>query len=400
MGISGDMLMSALYELCEEKEKFLNKMNQIFSPHIKLSPLSHSKNGIMGTQMQVLIHGEEEHIYPLFGEKHHHGESYLSIQNRLKTLDLPDIVKNNALSIYQAIGNAEAAVHGTAIEQIHFHEVGTLDAVADVVGCAYLIYLIAPEKILFSPIHVGSGFVQCAHGVLPVPAPATAELLKDIPYYTGSISSELCTPTGAALAKHFADDFGAMPPLKVQKTGYGMGHKDFPIANCLRAFLGESFSINTPNPNDILEPAPTLPSCDDSILEISCNLDDMTGEALGYATELLLDAGALDVFTVPIQMKKNRPAHALFCFCEPEQKELFTELMFRHTTTRGIRYQTYERAKLESSFYQKDTDYGPVRIKKSTGYHITKEKPEFEDLKKIAQHSGCSIQELLSQLDK
>lgn len=405
MGAAGDMLMSALYELCDQKERFLEKMNQVFAPDIKLTPLSHTKNGIMGTQIQILIHGEEEHVYehiPASKEQHHHhGLSYLSILEKINTLDLPDLVKENALAVYQTIGNAEASVHGTSLEQIHFHEVGTLDALVDVVGCSYLFYLLAPEKIICSPIHVGSGFVRCAHGVLPVPAPATAEILKGIPYYSGSISSELCTPTGAALIKHFVDDFGTMPPLTVSATGYGMGHKDFSITNCLRAFLGTSFVSATPDPTESEKNTKETSSfCDDTILEISCNLDDMTGESLGFVTELLLEKGALDTFTIPIQMKKNRPASLLVCFCEPTQKETFTELIFKHTTTRGVRYQTYERAKLESSFYEKDTIYGAIRMKKSSGYHVTKEKPEFEDVKAAALCAGCSIQDVLSQLTK
>ncbi len=404
MGIAGDMLMSALYELCDEKELFLKKMNQLFSPDIRLTPIAHSKNGIMGTQMQVLIHGKEEHVYePNHSaertEQHHHGASYPSIAEKIETFDLPDVVKKNALAVYQCIGSAEAKVHGTNIEQIHFHEVGTLDAIADVVGCSYLFYLLAPEKIICSPIHVGSGFVRCAHGVLPVPAPATAEILKEIPYYTGSISAELCTPTGAALAKYFADEFGAMPPLTVDAVGCGMGHKDFPIVNCVRAFYGSTFTAKTPAPASSSPDADSATACgDDTILEISCNLDDMTGEALGFATECLLDAGALDVFTVPIQMKKNRPAHLLIVFCEPSQKDTFIELMLKHTTTRGVRYHTYNRAKLTSTFYQEDTIYGPIRIKESSGYHVTKKKPEFEDVKAAALRAGCSIEDVLSDL--
>lgn len=406
MGVAGDMLMSALYEICDQKDLFLSKMNEIFAPDIRLTPLAHCKNGIMGTQMQVLVHGREEDVAEepdsglhdsdthtsdshTHAGHHHHGFTYTSVLEKLDTLDLPDAVKENARAVYEQIGNAEAAVHGTTLEQIHFHEVGTLDALADVVGCSYLFYLIAPEKIICSPIHVGSGFVRCAHGVLPVPAPATAEILKEVPYYTGSISSELCTPTGAALVKHFSDSFGTMPTITVQAAGYGMGHKDFPIVNCVRAFLGDSFVSKTEKTFH-----------DDTILEISCNLDDMTGEALGFATELLLNAGALDVFTISIQMKKNRPGILLVCFCEPEQKEKFTELLFKHTSTRGVRYQEYERAKLDASFYEKNTAYGTIRMKKNSGYGITKEKPEFEDVKAAALRSGVSLTDVYTHLSE
>lgn len=382
MGAAGDMLMSSLFELCEEKELFLNTMNQLFSPEIKLTPLKVTKNGIMGTQMQVLIRGHEEGVYD-FPEKphteehhHHHHVTYSAILEKIETLDLPHAVKENASAIYKLIGEAEASVHGTTLEQIHFHEVGTLDALVDVVGCSYLFYLIAPEQILCSPVHVGSGFVKCAHGILPVPAPATAQLLKGIPFYSGDIASELCTPTGAAILKHFVNRFCTMPLLNTQAVGYGMGHKEFQTLNCVRAFLGD------------FSPSQTK----DEVLEISCNLDDMTGEAIGFATELLMEAGALDVYTVPIQMKKNRPGILLVCLCKPEGKDLFTDLLFKHTTTRGMRYQSYERTKLTSSSRTVSTAYGDIRIKESVGPNIKHQKPEYEDVKEAAKAHNVSLE--------
>ena len=190
---------------------------------------------------------------------------------------------------------------------------GTLDALADVVGCALLIRTIAPEQILASPLHVGNGFVKCAHGVLPVPAPATAELLRGIPFYTGSVTGELLTPTGAAILHYYVLRYLPMPTMTASEIGYGIGSKDFGIANCVRAFLGDTASYLA------AEEEPY--SCDDTILSISCNIDDMTGEALGLATEIFMAAGALDVFTIPIQMKKNRPGILLTCLCEMEERE-------------------------------------------------------------------------------
>ena len=250
----------------------------------------------------------------------------------------------------------------------------------DVTGCAYLLSMLAPETIFCSPVHVGSGFVHCAHGTLPVPAPATAELLKGIPFYSGNISGELCTPTGAAILKHFVTSFESMPPMNVTEIGYGMGTKDFPAANCVRVFFGESSA-----------PSQSAPSYDDSVLSISCNLDDMTGEAVGFTTELLLQAGALDVYTIPIQMKKNRPGILLTCICEPKNRERMTSLFFLHTTTRGVRYQVFDRAKLTSEIENRHTLYGDVQVKKSCGYGVTKEKAEFEDLKKIAADNNYEI---------
>lgn len=402
MGAAGDMLMSALYEICEEKEWFLQTMNQVFSPFdVTIAAENSTKCGVRGTHMKVLVHDSEEqsgslpqhHEHPAHPEHHEHSEhhthaDYASVLTNIQSLELPDAVKKDASAIYQLIGEAEAKVHGTSIEQIHFHEVGTLDALADVVGCALLIHTIAPEQILATPVHVGNGFVRCAHGVLPVPAPATAELLKGIPYYTGSVTSELCTPTGAALLKYYVSRFLPMPQLTTTAIGYGMGQKDFEFANCVRAFLGETAELSTHFSNEDFEDDF---SADDSVLSVSCNIDDMTGEALGLATEILMAAGALDVYTIPIQMKKSRPGILLTCLCNPEDQEKFTGLFFLHTSTRGVRYQLFDRAKLESTFVTRSSAYGSIRVKQSSGYGIQKEKPEFEDLKSLVLKNHCSF---------
>lgn len=269
------------------------------------------------------IHDENEHTHTHDNNSHHEHHhthahtSYTQILEQIHTLPFPSSVKDSVAAVYRLIGEAESKVHHSTLDQIHFHEVGSIDALVDVTGCAYLLSLLEPETILCSPVHVGNGFVHCAHGTLPVPAPATAELLKGIPFYSRNIQGELCTPTGAAVLKHFVTSFEAMPPMNVTEIGYGMGTKDFAAANCVRVFLGES----SPGSN-------TAPSFDDSVLSISCNLDDMTGEAVGFATELLLQAGALDVYTIPIQMKKNRPGILLTCICEPKDRERLTSLFF------------------------------------------------------------------------
>lgn len=431
MGAAGDMLMSALYEICEQKDVFLETMNRVFAPyHITLSAEAITKCGILGTSLHVSIAGEEElpeghhthedaqhthtnaqhshedahadvkhshedtHADTQHSHEHtHRHTSYASILSEIDALDLPEKVRTDAKAIYHLLGEAEARVHGSTLEQIHFHEVGSLDALADITGCALLLSMLAPDEILCSPIHVGSGFVRCAHGVLPVPAPATAELLKGIPFYTGAVASELCTPTGAAILKYYVSRFCSMPSLQTEAVGYGMGHKDFEIANCVRVFSGTPFKENTSAPS-AESPESTdeygFPD-DDSVLCISCNLDDMTGEALGLATEILMAAGALDVFTIPIQMKKSRPGILLSCICKPEEKDKFTGLFFLHTSTRGVRYQTYSRAKLESTFETRPTAYGDIRIKKSSGYGIEKEKAEFEDLKSVILKNHCSV---------
>ena len=281
MGAAGDMLMAALYELLDDKPAFLDAMRALGLPGIEITAEPAVKCGITGTHMKVLVHGEEE-LDALHEQEHGHGHEHThhhtglhDIEHLLSHLDLPQAVQTDALAVYRLIAGAESKVHGTTVDQIHFHEVGTLDALADVVGVCLLMHLLSAEKVFCSNVHVGCGQVRCAHGILPVPAPATALLLEGVPIYGGAVSGELCTPTGAALLRHFVTEFGAMPAMRLSKTSYGMGTKDFPAANCVRAMLGET---NAPA---------------QEILELSCNLDDCTGESLGFAMERLFDAGAL-----------------------------------------------------------------------------------------------------------
>ena len=215
--------------------------------------------------MKVTTHGEEEDS----DHHHHHHGGMADIRGIVSGLPLPTMVKLDILSVYEEIAQAESQVHGVPMEHIHFHEVGTMDAIADITAVCLLLHRLAPDKVVASPVHVGSGQVRCAHGILPVPAPATAYLLRGIPIYGGEITGELCTPTGAALLKYFATEFGPMPVMRVQAMGYGMGKKDFPRANCVRAMLGETEDAG------------------DRIVELQCNVDDMTGEAIGFALEQL-----------------------------------------------------------------------------------------------------------------
>lgn len=387
MGAAGDMLMAALYELLEDKQAFLDMMRSLGLPGIEISAEPAVKCGITGTHMKVLVHGSEEldalhdHLHEHAHEhshdhEHHHHTGLHEIEHLLSHLDLPQMVRDDALAVYRRIAEAESKVHGTTVDQIHFHEVGTLDALADVVGVCLLMHLLAPEKVYASSVHVGCGQVKCAHGILPVPAPATALLLAGVPIYGGAIQGELCTPTGAALLTHFVTKFGELPAMRLLKSGYGMGTKDFPAANCVRAMLGEM-------------DAPT-----EEILELSCNLDDCTGEVIGFAMERLLDAGALDVYWTSVGMKKNRPGILLTCMCRPLDREKMVELLFRHTTTLGVRESAFRRYTLSRESKTIQTPDGDIRVKVSTGYGVTREKPEFEDLAKIARKTGKSFSEL------
>jgi uncharacterized protein (TIGR00299 family) protein len=250
-----------------------------------------------------------------------------------------------------------------------------MDAVADVAAVCLLLNELGPDEIVASPVHVGSGQVKCAHGILPVPAPATAYILKDVPIYGGEVRGELCTPTGAALLKHFVNRFASMPVMRVSAIGYGMGKKDFPAANCVRAMLGETAGAA------------------DTLLELSCNVDDMTGEALGFAMERLFEGGARDVYTVAVGMKKNRPGTLLRVLCDVRNREAMLALLFRHTSTLGVRETAVKRYVLNRTVTARRTQYGTVSVKESSGYGVKKRKYEYEDLARIAREKGLSLKE-------
>ena len=370
MGAAGDMLAAALLELLPDKQAFLTQMNDLGLPGVEISAQRAVKCGITGTHFRVAIQGREE-------DEHHHAHSGLGqIRSLVEALPIPTMVKLDVLAVYRLIAQAESQVHGVPVEHIHLHEVGALDAVADITAVCLLLHRLDAEQIVASPVHVGSGSVCCAHGVLPVPAPATALLLQGIPSYGGEIAGELCTPTGAALLKHFVQKFGPQPMMAIQAVGYGMGKKDFPRANCLRVLLGD-----TQQPGE-------------EILELRCNLDDMTGEALGFAQERLLEAGALDVFTTAIGMKKCRPGILLTVLCRESDREKLVQCLFRHTTTLGIRETLCQRHTLARHVEQVETPWGQVRKKVSTGQGIYREKYEYEDLARLAKEHGVSLQEV------
>lgn len=277
------------------------------------------------------------------------------------------------MAVYGKIAEAESHAHGRPVEEVHFHEVGAMDAVADITAFCLMMHELAPDKIVVSPINVGFGNVRCAHGILPVPAPATAWILRGIPVYAGRVEGELCTPTGAAILAHFAQEFGSFPRMKVSRIGIGCGKKEFDQANCVRAMLGET------------------PDSEETILELSCNLDDMSPEAVGFAMEELLAAGAVDVFTIPVTMKKSRPGLLLTCMCRESLREKILGLMFRHTTTLGIRESICNRYILDRSIRTIETPAGPVRIKEAAGWGTSREKYEYEDLARIARDREISL---------
>ena len=417
MGAAGDMLMAALLELIPDPDAFIGRMNALGLPGVRFERRAAQKCGVTGTHVSVTVDGEEEFSHDVgsghaHGHEHdhhhehdhehhhehehehhhehehehehghHHHTGLSDISGILALLPVPDAVRAHASAVYQSIARAESEVHGRPVDEIHFHEVGSLDAVADVVGVCWLMDMLAPVRVVVSPVHVGFGEVRCAHGVLPVPAPATAKLLAGVPIYGGKVRGELCTPTGAALLAHFADRFGDMPVMTVEKIGYGMGTKDFEWANCVRAMLGETD-----------EPA-------EAVTELSCNLDDMTAEAIGFAMEALREAGALDVWAQSIQMKKSRPGTLLSCLCRPEDEAKFARLMFRHTSTIGVRCQTLRRYALSREFVTLDTPYGPMRAKHAFGYGVDRLKPEFDDVAAAAKRENLPLSEIEKAIER
>lgn len=412
MGAAGDMLTAALLELLPNREAFLHKLNALGIPGVTMTTEKAVKCGITGTHFRVMVQGQEEdehlhdhhhhehsHSHPhehSHGHDEHHEHSHNHNHNHhhdhvhgslheiahiVAHLPVSQQVKGHILSVYNLIAQAESQVHGVPISDIHFHEVGTMDALADITAVCMLMEELQPEQVIASAVHVGCGAVRCAHGILPVPAPATALILQDVPIYGGRIEGELCTPTGAALLKHFVNRFGDMPTMRVASVGYGMGKKDFPKANCVRAMLGQTAAQA------------------DSVVELSCNVDDMTAEAMGFALEQFMEAGALDAFTSPIGMKKSRPGTLIRVLCRIEDKEKMAELMFRHTSTLGIREQTMNRYTLERKTETVDTPYGQVRRKVSSGYGVKRVKYEYADLSRIAKERGVGLEDLIREFN-
>ena len=398
MGVAGDMLSAALFELFDDRETLLRELNDLQIPHVRYEAETVSKCGVSGTQMHVYADGEEEseemhehHHHHHEEEHHHHHDGHHHSHNGMHGIahivkdhiSASEKVKNDVMNVYQIIAEAESHVHGVEVSDIHFHEVGTADAIADITAVCYMLEKLQVEEIIASPVHVGQGTVKCAHGILPVPAPATAQILKGVPIYSKeNIVGELCTPTGAALLKYFVKSFKAMPLMTVEKIGQGMGKKDFTQINCLRVFLG------------------TSPDLEDQVVELSCNVDDMTGEEIGYALGKLMENGALDAFTVPIGMKKGRPGIMIHAVCRENNKLQILQTLFRNTSTIGVRETVKNRYVLDRVLEKKETEFGEVRYKRSFGYGTERIKYEYDDLSAIAAKTGLSLREILSKIGK
>lgn len=413
MGAAGDMLTAALLELLSESDRkaFLEELSGLGIPGVSFHAEPMEKCGIRGTHMRVTVDGTEEESLDAHLHEHHHDHAHShehehhhdhgehahhhdhdhghahhhrgmhDIEHIVRGhMRVSDRVKDDIMAVYALIGEAESHAHGVPVSEIHFHEVGSLDAVADIAAVCLLMERLRPDQVIVSPIHVGSGHVHCAHGILPVPAPATAYILKDVPVYGGAIEGELCTPTGAALLKRFATGFGSMPIMRTEAIGYGMGMKDFPAANCVRAMLGE-----TEDRSEI-------------VTELSCNVDDMTAEQVGFAMEKLFETGALEVYTIPIGMKKSRPGTLIRVICREEDREAMVRDIFRYTSTIGIRETPQRRYVLNREIRTVETELGEVRQKISRGYGVIRSKYEYDDLARIAREKDMSVEEVRERI--
>jgi len=379
-GISGDMTLGALVDAgCNLAE---------IEKHLRLLPVSGwkissekvSRHGFRATQVHVESSDPQRH------------RSLSTILQLIEQAQLPPSIAERASQIFQKLGEAEALVHGSPIEKVHFHEVGAVDAIVDIVGAAAGFEQLGIDKFYCSALNVGGGRVNSQHGNLPVPAPATAELLRGAPTYSNGVQRELVTPTGAAIVAAVASEFGPQPAMTVAAIGLGAGSADLAEQpNVLRLFVGES----APRWESAITSG-TMP--DEDLIVLEANLDDMNPQVYGYFAERALEAGALDVFSIPVQMKKNRPGQLVTILCKPSDREKFSELLFRETTTLGVRQSDVKRRALQRESAVVQTPFGSIRLKIARlNGHILNVAPEYEDCRKAAAESSVPLKEVLAE---
>jgi len=365
-GISGDMTLGALLDAGVDKDRFQAEIKKLSEVNFDLKIGKVTKNGIEATNVEVVTPHE------------HHHRHLKDIVQIIESSDLPDSTKAKAVRTFQVLAEAEGAVHGTSADHVHFHEVGAVDAIVDIVGSCILFEMLGVDRIIASPLPVGHGFVEAAHGRIPLPAPATVEILKGVPVYDAKVEGELVTPTGAAIVRALADGFGAMPTMSVESVGYGAGKTDFPFPNVLRVMIGESAEEHPAN---------------EKVSIVETNIDDMNPEFYDSVFDRLFKAGALDVYTTPILMKKNRPAVLLSAVCPVEKVEHISEVILTETSTFGVRITSAHRRCLDRKWHTVSTKYGDIRIKVGLlGGREIVASPEYEDCRKAADAHGVSVQ--------
>ncbi len=389
-GISGNMTLGALVEILGDEQYLVKELKklQVDGYHIEIS--KKVKNGITGTYVDVVLkdhhhheheHHHEEHHHEYEHEHHHEHRNLHDVNHIIENSNLKEETKQLAKRIFRRVAEAESKVHHKSIEEVHFHEVGAIDSIVDIVGTAILINKIQPDKIISSVVNDGYGFIECAHGTMSVPVPATSEIFSKagVKCRQIDIDTELVTPTGAAIISELATEFTVMPTMTVQKIGWGAGKKDLKIPNVLKVYLGEM--------EETLEEK-------QEIAVMETNIDDTTGEILGYTAEKLMQNGALDAFFTPIYMKKGRPAYRLTVACRKENIEKLQTIIFRETTTIGIRYRYEKRNVLPREKVEVNTEYGLVQAKQVKLGEETYTYPEYESLKKIAEEQNIPLKDL------
>lgn len=406
-GISGDMAMAALLDLGVDSGLLLNELAKLELDGYRIEITKKSQSGIIGTDIDVILteehdlehsheheqdhdneHGHEHGHDHEHEHEHKHDRDHVHAHRNLRDIEeiidksgLKQKVKDISKKIFREIAIAEGKVHNKPLEEVHFHEVGAVDSIVDIVGVSICLDLLGVEKVLSSPLHDGHGFIKCQHGIIPVPVPAVMEMLKEsgIPLISEDISTELITPTGMGIIKCISSGFGRIPAMSIDRIGYGMGKRNTGRLNALRVVLGNTFEEES-----VLEEV--------TILET--NIDDMSSEILGYTMERLLEKGALDVFYTPIYMKKNRPAVMLTVLCRKEKEKELTEILFRETTTLGIRKSVSSRYCMDRETMRVKTRCGDIRVKIASSEGIRKISPEYEDCRAIALNTGLPLKEV------
>jgi uncharacterized protein (TIGR00299 family) protein len=394
-GAAGDMILGALLDAGVPFDELKRALGSLAVEGWDVSVDRVVKTGVTATKFRVHEHA---HAAPGAGSrepgtvshhKHHHLKHIVAAIERSA---LSDAGKAKAIKMFTRLGEAEAAIHGTTMEKVHLHEVGAVDSIIDIVGSVFALEWFKADKIVVSPINVGGGMVKVAHGVFPVPAPATVALLKGAPVYSSGIQSELLTPTGALILTEYATEFGPVPPMTIDRVGYGAGDRELKeTPNVVRVLVGES---SVPSVSQAPSPKPQDHSAH-RVVVLECEIDDMNPQIFGALMDRLYAAGALEVFYVSVQMKKNRPGTLMTIVAAPDQREALTEIVFRESTTIGVRYQELSRVCLDREMVTIETPAGPVRFKVARrDGRVFNAQPEFDDLAKLSQERGIPIKDL------
>lgn len=405
-GISGDMNLGAMIDLGVDIGYLKNELGKLNLSGYEIKADKTIKMGIEGTKLEVLLDSEKPkesrtkinphgfkiaaagQTHPVILTGEHHDRTYTDIKNLIESSSLNPKVKEISLDIFYRVAIAEAKIHGKSVSDVHFHEVGAVDSIVDIVGAAICIDYLKPDRIISTPPQLGGGFVKCAHGTFPVPAPATAEILQGIPVKTGAVNSETTTPTGAAILASLCNSFSEKNELTPLKIAYGIGHKDFAIPNVLRVIIAEASGHDNNWETELNK-------------LIECNIDDMSPEAFGFIMQKLFDAGADDVFFEPIIMKKNRPAQKISVLAKDSLLDKILSVIFTETTTLGIRVIDCEKKMLHRKWETLQTQWGPVKIKYGIFQdQIIKAKPEYDDCVKIANENNIPVQNVMNEINR